>query len=91
MQSCVCVCVCMCVGACVCMRMSVSACLCICVCVCVPEQTDERGAGEQCDERQAVAHSGQDTHHFVEDQLDTDTQKRLMTALIRNDENICQS
>lgn len=43
--------------------------------VCLPEQTDDDGAGEQRDEGQAVAQSGQYLHHFVEDQLDTQTQK----------------
>lgn len=41
----------------------------MCVCVCLPEQTDDGGAGEQSDEGQAVAQSGQYPHHPVEDQL----------------------
>lgn len=39
--------------------------------VCLPEQTDDDGAGEQSDERQAVTQSGQYPHHPVEDQLRT--------------------
>lgn len=41
---------------------------------CLPEQADDGGAGEQSDEGQAVAQGGQDPHHPVEDQLDTQTQ-----------------
>lgn len=39
--------------------------------MCLPEQTDDDGAGEQSDERQAVAQSGQYLHHPVKDQLHT--------------------
>lgn len=39
--------------------------------VCLPEQTDDDGAGEQSDERQAVAQSGQYLNHPVKDQLHT--------------------
>ena len=44
---------------------------CVCKCVCSPEQTHDDGAGEQSDERQAVAQRGQDPHDSVENQLDT--------------------
>lgn len=44
---------------------------CLSLCVCLPEQTDDKGAGEKCDEGQAVAQSRQDPYHPVEDQLET--------------------
>lgn len=47
----------------------------------LPEGTDDDGAGEQSNERQAVTQSGQDLHHFVEDQLHRNTQKQLYGPL----------
>jgi len=62
----------------------------LCVRLRLPEQTHDDGAGEQRDERQAVTQSGQNLHHFVEDQLDTNTEKWLMEHWTRNNETISQ-
>lgn len=39
----------------------------------LPEQRDDDGAAEQGDEGQTVAQGGQDSHHPVENQLETQT------------------